>query len=486
MAQTITLVLTAPANATNILTVSLSPSGSVPVTSIQQGSIVTGTGIPAGTYLTSATTNTIVINNTVTLPAGRQVVLTSNAGSVKRFSSDHKIKVPSGGQITLDTGSNAGLVFITGNLNVQGDVTTIHTTNLDIEDNIITLNKGETGFGVSEIVSGIEIDRGTQTFGNARLVWDESESWLNPTTGSSRSGLFTFKTINGGINGIQTNSIDTNGGDLYLISNGFGVISVTGTTNYEQQVLDYTGALTPIDDDIVPNIRAVVDKIAYEIQNSPADKIKRDDTQVIVYDNNISGLVISFDTFGVPNTNVKVNTGITSNTETNIRVGSFVTIVGSGIANLDGTWIVNSAFAIDTFFYITTSLPVTAPLLPNTATIFVENSKSNAKVVIDGGVVAEFQNNETNLYGLKFSDTTITASTSNTDLILISPGSGSVQIQDNLKMPYTAPDPVAEANNVKIFMKAPDVGQSGIYFVNTQYKDELISRRKAVAFSILF
>ena len=485
MAQTFTLVLTAPANATNTLNVSLSPSGSVPVSSIQQGSTVTGLGIPAGTYITSATINTIVINNIVTLPFGRELTITSNAGSVQRYSSDHKIKIPSGGQITLDTGINTGLVFITGNLNVQGDVTTITTTNLDIEDNIITLNKGELGFGVSEIVSGIEIDRGTATLGNARFVWDESETWLNPSTSLTQNGLFTFKTINGGLNGIQTNSIDTNGNDLYLINNGLGVISVTGTTDYERQVLDYTSALTVIEDDTIPNIRAVVDKIAYEILNSPGDKIRRNDTQVVVYDNNISNIVTTFDTVGA-NTNVKINTGITSNRETNIRVGSYVTIIGSGIVNLDGTWIVNSASDIDTFFYITTALPVTAPLVPNIATIFVEDSKSNAKVIIDGGIVADFQNSQLNLYGLRMSDTTISSTISNTDLILTSPGSGSVQIQDNLKMPYVSPDPSAEANNVKIFMKAPDVGQSGIYFVNTQYKDELISRRKAVAFSILF
>lgn len=486
MPQTITLVLTAPANATNILTVSLFPSGAVPVSSIQQGSTVTGTGVPAGTYITSSTTNTIVINNIVTLPAGRQLTLVSNAGSVKRYSSDHKIKVPTGGQITLDTGLNTGLVFITGNLNVQGDVTTIHTTNLNIEDNIIVLNRGETGSGVSEITSGIEIDRGTATLGNARLVWDESETWLNPSTSLTQNGLFSFRTVNGGINGIQTNSIDTNGNDLYLISNGFGVISVTGTTNYEEQVLNYTSALEVLDDDIIPNIKAVTDKITYEILNSPSDKIKRDDTQVLVYDNNISNLVTTIDTLGIPSTNVKLNIGLITNREVNIRVGSFVSISGSGIPNLDGIWIVNSAFDIDRFFYITTTLPVTTFLATSIATVIVQNSKSNARVIIDGRVTASFFDTHTEIHDLRISNTTIESTLSNTDLVLSSPGSSSVQINDNLKMPYVSPDPVAEANNVKIFMKAPDVGQTGIYFVNTSYKDELISRRKAVAFSILF
>lgn len=486
MAQTITIVLTAPANATNVLTVSLSPSGLLPVASIQQGTIVTGTGIPANTFLTSVTFNTIVINNIVTLPAGRQLTLTSNAGSVNRYNSDHKIKIPPGGQITLDTGTNTGLVFITGNLNVQGDLTTISTTNLVIEDNIITLNKGETGFGVSKTISGIEIDRGIATLGNARILWDESENWLNPVTSLTQSGLFTFKTINGGLNGIQTNAIDTNGNDLYLINNSFGIISVTGTNNYEQQVLDYPGALTALDDDIIPNIKAVIDKITYDIFNNPSDKIRRNDTLVIVYDNNISDIVSTFDTFGVPSTNVKVNTGLFKNYETNIALGSFITISNSGIANLDGTWQVNSANANDRFFYITTTSTVNASFLTSTATVYVENSKSNAKVIIDNQLVATFQNNHADFYGLRLSDTTVESTISNTDLILVSPGSGSVQIQDTLKMPYVNPDPSAETNNVKVFMKAPDVGQSGIYFVNTKYKDELISRRKAVAFSILF
>jgi hypothetical protein len=486
MAQVITLVLTASITSTNTLPVSLSPSGTVPVASIQQGAIITGTGIPAGTYLVSATTSTIVINNVVTLPSGRVLTVTSNAGSVKRYSSDHKIKVPSGGQITLDTGTNSGLVFITGNLNVQGDVTYLHTTNLNIEDNIITLNKGETGVGVSEIVSGIEIDRGTATSGNARLVWDENESWTNPATNLTEYGLFTFKTINGGLNGIQTNAIDTNGNDLYLINNGVGIISVTGTTDYEEQVLDYTNSLSVIEDDIIPNIKAVADKITYEIFNSPGNKIKRQDTQVVIYDNDISDIVETFDTLGSPSTSVKVNTGLILNSENNIAFGRFVTITGSGITNLDGTWMVNSANSSDTFFYITTISPVTASLSANIATIKVENSLSNVKVIIDGGIVADFQSSRVDVYGIRISNSTISSTISNTDLVLDSPGSGSVQINDNLKLPYITPDPSSDANNVKIFAKAPDVGQSGIYFVNTQYNDELISKRKALAFSILF
>ena len=66
-------------------------------------------------------------------------------------------------------------VVIAGNLVVQGAVSEVSTVNLEVEDNIIKLNKGEIGAGVTDIdgESGIEIDRGTSR--NVRLVWNEAE-----------------------------------------------------------------------------------------------------------------------------------------------------------------------------------------------------------------------------------------------------------------------------------------------------------------------
>ena len=73
---------------------------------------------------------------------------------------NYKVKVPDGGTITLDTGST-GNVIATGNLQVAGTQTTVNSQNLDITDNIIVLNKGESGQGITENTSGIQIDRGT-------------------------------------------------------------------------------------------------------------------------------------------------------------------------------------------------------------------------------------------------------------------------------------------------------------------------------------
>ena len=86
--------------------------------------------------------------------------------------SDYRIKVKDTGTITLDTGVEQGTVVITGDLLVKGNTTTVDTANLTIEDNIILLNKGETGAGVTEETSGLEIDRGSLS--NAQFIWDET------------------------------------------------------------------------------------------------------------------------------------------------------------------------------------------------------------------------------------------------------------------------------------------------------------------------
>jgi hypothetical protein len=83
-------------------------------------------------------------------------------GQFLRVNGDYNIRAGDGAKITLDTGpaASGGSVRVTGNLVVEGDTVNVNATNLDIEDNIISLNVGEVGPGVSLIYSGIEIARG--------------------------------------------------------------------------------------------------------------------------------------------------------------------------------------------------------------------------------------------------------------------------------------------------------------------------------------
>ena len=160
---------------------------------------------------------------------------------------DYKITVQNGGQITLDTGNEEGTVVITGDLTVLGTTTTVETANMTIEDNVIVLNQGEAGAGITDpsSSSGIEIDRGTYL--NALLVYDDSL-----TDPINTGGLFAFRLSNGTVSGIRTNHINTAGSDLNLINSGSGVITVTGTVNYENQVTD---------DDDITNKKYVDDAI---------------------------------------------------------------------------------------------------------------------------------------------------------------------------------------------------------------------------------
>jgi hypothetical protein len=192
------------------------------------------------------------------------------SANIVRFSGDYKIQAGFGtnqqANIYLGTKNN-GTVYVDGNLLVSGTTTQITTTNTTIKDNIITLNAGESGSSISQTVAGIEIDRGNLGIRNAQFFFDESKRWARPG-GTQPYGLFVFKTADGGINGIQTNSIDTNGGNLNLINDSTGVISVTGTSNYEEHVVNYDvnhHIVMPIvakDDDIIPNIKTVIDYVS--------------------------------------------------------------------------------------------------------------------------------------------------------------------------------------------------------------------------------
>jgi hypothetical protein len=204
---------------------------------------------------------------------------------------DYTVQVQPGGNIVLDVGQDNGIygtVTVTGDLLVSGNTTTVDTQNVVIEDNIIVLNNGETGAGITLDESGIRIDRGSLT--DAYIVFDEDLQWADPVTATTKNGQFVFKDHNQSIIGIRTNAISTGGGDLYLINSGTGVISVTGTNNYEEQIFAYSGGNLDItggpnndgvqDDDYIPNAKGVVDYINAYFAGVFQDKIEEGDTFV--------------------------------------------------------------------------------------------------------------------------------------------------------------------------------------------------------------
>ena len=78
---------------------------------------------------------------------------------------------------------------IDGNLVVTGTTASVQSTNSTLKDNIIVLNQGETGAGVTLVNAGLEIDRGTAD--NAQLVWDEVTDTWQMKVGTTVTGTIT-------------------------------------------------------------------------------------------------------------------------------------------------------------------------------------------------------------------------------------------------------------------------------------------------------
>ena len=63
-------------------------------------------------------------------------------------------------------------LIVNGDLTVTGTTTTVNSSETLVADNLITLNAGEVGTGVTSGSAGIEVDRGLAD--NASLQWNET------------------------------------------------------------------------------------------------------------------------------------------------------------------------------------------------------------------------------------------------------------------------------------------------------------------------
>lgn len=320
---------------------------------------------------------------------------------------DYKVGVQPGGTITLDTGWQTGNVVVTGNLTVYGDNTVVESETMTVKDNIIVINQGETGAGVSLGTAGILIDRGTQP--DMQFFFDETVSHFNPATNTTNFGTVVFKNASNVLVGVRTNSINTNGGDLALINQGTGTITVTGTTAYEQNVLDYSDwgtfsgpILLTSDPDAIPNTQALADYVASQLY--------------------------FFDDFAISDGDTKVECFDTSEGDPTSKITFEVDGVEKGQFNANGLNVDNIR------------------LLSNTIT----NTNAGQNLILTA------TNKNVQLSGyLNFTDQTVAPSSS-----------GGIN---------------------KLYSKGTSgPGDTGLYFVNTRDSDELVSKKRALLFSIIF
>jgi len=318
---------------------------------------------------------------------------------------DYNVKTRAGGIIKLDVGppTAGGQVIVTANLIVEGDTLTVEAENLNVKDNIIQLNYGEAGAGVSLRYSGLQIDRGTLS--PASFFWDENDDSFNLATGSPTS---TFNYSDSTLR-LKKLTTDTSSPDLELIGYGTGVLTVTGTNNYEQQVTD---------DDDIPNKKYVDDRV----RDNPTFQIVDDNTRVIVTDKDVAGSI--------------------------------------------------------------------SYLISNTG--YSTYGESAVSVLIDGTLNTQFFANRVLIQGLEFnqnepSNPSITVNNTNDNIFLQTNGTGKVRTNYGIQLEQIAVDPAYVSGSTIQYAKTPGIGDTGLYYRNTNNNtDELISKNKALLFSMIF
>ena len=87
---------------------------------------------------------------------------------------------------------------------------------------------------------------------------------------------------------------------------------------------------------------------------------------------------------------------------------------------------------------------------------------------------------------------TISAQNTNGDVVVTANGTGQITLSNktavSVELDFTdqGSDPSATATKNKIYSKAPSGGGTGLYFVNNTTSGEMISKSKAIAFSLVF
>jgi hypothetical protein len=354
---------------------------------------------------------------------------------VKVSQGDYRVVVRDGGTITLDTGWQLGNVVISGSLTVHGDYTTVQSETMVVKDNLIVINDGETGNGITGAfnsgIAGLQIDRGLKD--DVYIIFDENVDHFDPVASGTAEGTFVLKDNTGRIKGIRTNSINTNGGDLGLINQGSGTITVTGTSFYEENVLDYsdwdipidsravwgTPAHTPIgpitltsDPDAIPTTQAMADFVQSQLAFFSDNEIAEGDTLVHTYDDSVSG------------------------------------------------------------------------------------GSSRIVFQVNGVEKGQFNDNGLNVNNVRILSNTITNTNAGQDLILTATNSN-VKVSGYLNLVDQVSAPTSTSGVNKLYAKATTgPGDTGLYFVNTRSgenfavagagSEELVSKKRALLFSIIF
>lgn len=324
---------------------------------------------------------------------------------VLKLSGDYRVSARSG-TVTLD----APLTIVNGNLTVMGATTTIESINATIKDNIIILNSGEVGPGVTPGggTAGIMIARGNSDDPSvgAFLLFDEAPAitingtpiygrWIIGKPNSTVGKILEVGVI------ILPTAINT-----FTFFGGFNPQAVISVGGYTRGVGDdYENRINHPDH--IPN-KAYVDSIVGS--TIFAQKLQVGDSFVEINDDSISTSSVYYS----PASKVKVALNTTSNI----------------VFQLEGT-------------------------------------------------AAQF-------YGLQINDTTIQSRITGTNITVEPGNNGIVQLASAIRIERTTA--IASTASYTGIYSTSTVGGggTGLYYVNTTDTDELVSRKRAIIYGIIF
>jgi len=407
-----------------------------------------------------------------------------SAKIVRVHGGDYKIIVGSDvtyGNILLDTNPTGlvgaqGKVTITGDLEVLGNTTTIESETLTVVDNIIRLNVGESpsNFGVSALgtSSGLDIERGLAA--NFFAVWDETVTSYDPTGALAAQlppdihGTFVFRDANSNLRAIGTNSINSNGGNLALICSGAGIITVTGTADYERQVLNYSNI------GVVLTISAIgrTTNVTTVITTAPHGLLTGNRATITCYSDS------SFTAERVAVTYQSATRFTYSNAGINVALGPTLGEVRRDVIRDDDT-IPNMAAIIDYTAHAISSISQNTIRENDTKVQTYDADISGVSEItfeVDGIEKASVNTYGLNVGNLRFNNNSI-SNVSNDNILL----DNTLNIANKTSVPSTP------TGYVKLYSSnVPGNGGTGLYFVNTTgVNDELVSKTRALLYALI-
>jgi len=145
--------------------------------------------VRGGTNATAFTTNKFIIFNGTSLIASTYDQVSFSLSNHTHIKSNITDFIEGDYVHKLGDETISGNKTFTGNIDIQGTLTTINSADLSVSDNEIILNAGETGSGITSGYSGLVIDRGA--LDDAIFRFDETDDKWKIGIGSSLLGIST-------------------------------------------------------------------------------------------------------------------------------------------------------------------------------------------------------------------------------------------------------------------------------------------------------